>query len=56
MARRLLLGLCLALLAGRAGGDPDAPPGLDWLTDLEKAEKESRKTGRPIFVVFRCEH
>jgi hypothetical protein len=57
MARRLLiLGVGLALLAGRAGGGADTPLGDRWLTDLDRAERESRKTGKPLFVVFRCEH
>jgi hypothetical protein len=55
MARRLLLSVCCVLLVGRVGGGADAPA-QPWLTDLEKAEQESRKTGKPLFVVFRCEH
>jgi hypothetical protein len=27
-----------------------------WLTDWEVARTLARKTGKPIFVVFRCEH
>ena len=27
-----------------------------WLTDYEQARKEARAAGKPIFVVFRCEH
>jgi hypothetical protein len=49
---QLLLGLSLTLLAGHADGEP----GSLWMTDLAKAEKEARKTGNPLFVVFRCEH
>ena len=26
-----------------------------WLTDYEQARKEARASGKPIFVVFRCE-
>jgi hypothetical protein len=51
MARRLLqLTVCCAALAGRAAAEDR------WLTDLDRAERESRKTGKPLFVVFRCEH
>src|SRR5206468_1848041 len=54
MTRRLLLlTACVAALAGRVGGEPEPSR---WLTDLAKAEKESSKTGKPLFVVFRCEH
>jgi hypothetical protein len=54
MARRLLLlGVCFTVLAGRAVADDAADR---WLTDLDRAEQESRKTGKPLFVVFRCEH
>ncbi len=26
-----------------------------WLTKVEQAKAEARKTGKPIFLVFRCE-
>ena len=26
-----------------------------WLNNLETAREQSRRTGKPIFVVFRCE-
>jgi hypothetical protein len=32
-------------------GDPPR-----WLSDYEQARKEARSSGKPIFVVFRCEH
>lgn len=41
---------CLALLVA-----PVALPAA-WLDDLDAAKKLAQKTGRPIFVVFRCEH
>jgi hypothetical protein len=54
MARRLLLlGVCFTALAGQAAAGDAADR---WLTDLDRAERESRKTGKPLFVVFRCEH
>jgi len=40
----------LALLAILAAG---APPG--WHESLEPALKEARQTGKPIFLVFRCD-
>ena len=27
-----------------------------WLTDYAMARQAARDTGKPIFVVFRCEH
>lgn len=48
-----LLGVCLSLLAGEK---PDEPPAPHWFTDVAAAQKEAKKTGKPLFVVFRCEH
>jgi hypothetical protein len=46
---RTLLLSALALVAGPAPQDP-------WiLNDLPTAQAEARKTGKPIFAVFRCE-
>ena len=30
-------------------------PNKGWLSNLETAREQSRRTGKPIFVVFRCE-
>ena len=30
-------------------------PTKGWLGNLETAREQSRRTGKPIFVVFRCE-
>jgi hypothetical protein len=27
-----------------------------WLTDYDEARKVARKSEKPLFVVFRCEH
>jgi hypothetical protein len=27
-----------------------------WLTDYEEAKKLAQQQGKPLFVVFRCEH
>ena len=48
---RLALALTL-LLAPPAAADADGP----WMTDYEAARQLARRTGRPLFVVFRCEH
>lgn len=49
-----MLSLALAILAGPAPAD--APPSSRWLTDLRLAEQVAKRSCRPIFVVFRCEH
>jgi hypothetical protein len=41
------------LLAGAAGA---AEPAASWLHDLAEARAAARAAGKPIFVVFRCEH
>jgi hypothetical protein len=57
MTRRwLLLGVCLTLLAARLHGEAVQPASSPWLSDLAQAEKAAKKTGKPLFVVFRCEH
>jgi hypothetical protein len=35
---------------------PAAGAGPNWLTDLGQARRAARAAGKPIFVVFRCEH
>jgi hypothetical protein len=52
---RVLAGLVLAILPACA-----APPKLDpgrygWHADYAAASAEARRTGKPIFLVFRCE-
>ncbi len=32
---------------------PEAPR---WLSDWEEGRKEARTSGKPLFVVFRCQH
>jgi hypothetical protein len=32
-----------------------AQDGIRWLDNFEDAKKESRATGKPIFLEFRCE-
>ena len=31
-------------------------PAPRWLSDWEEGRKVARESGRPLFVVFRCEH
>jgi hypothetical protein len=47
---------CLALVSGAAQrpGRPDAAR-TGWLTSFEAGRTLARQTGKPLFVVFRCE-
>ena len=50
-----VLGLCClgpgAVPAREAEGN-----GPVWLTDYEQARKAAQASGKPVFVVLRCEH
>lgn len=58
---RFLIGGMLAVAAVLAGqnvtGQPQKvnPNQYGWLTNLEQAKSLAKKTGKPIFLVFRCE-
>jgi hypothetical protein len=53
-SRALLAGCCLLVVTGAVVAEPARRDG--WImNDLEAARTEARKTGKPIFVVFRCE-
>jgi hypothetical protein len=45
------VGLIVSLLAAEARGQAKAP---SWRTDYAAARAEARRTGKPLFVVFRC--
>jgi hypothetical protein len=45
-----LIGFACLLLSG---AEPNAPR---WLTDYGQALQLARSNGKPLFVVFRCEH
>lgn len=49
--------LLLAAFACTTGSLPDSASaqGPGWLTSLDEAQRQSAETGKPIFVVFRCE-
>jgi hypothetical protein len=49
-----MLHLTTALLLLAPLAAEEAKP--RWLTDYEQARKAARDSGKPIFVVFRCEH
>lgn len=48
----LLASVPCALLALARGQDA---PTIAWRTDLVAARAEARETGKPLFLVFRCE-
>lgn len=53
----VLAGLAVALVPATAAAAPPKPDPAryGWHADLGAAEAEARRTGRPIFLVFRCE-
>ena len=53
MTRSLFALLALPALAAAA---PKVDPAkFGWFTDYGAAKAEAKKTGKPIFLVFRCE-
>jgi hypothetical protein len=50
-----LVGLCC--LGGEQAARAETATGpARWLSDWEQGRKAARDSGKPIFVVFRCEH
>jgi len=47
----LILAGAMATHAHGVGQDQ-----TNWLTDYEQARKVARATGKPLFIVFRCQH
>lgn len=54
---RPLAGLAVLLAAASAPAQPTGrvAPTFGWHSDYDAARAEARKTGKPIFLVFRCE-
>jgi hypothetical protein len=54
---RLLTGLIVLLLsdAPAPAQTGQAAAKFGWHTDYDTAKAEARRTGKPIFLVFRCE-
>ena len=52
-----VLGLTVLMFAGSAEAEPvaQAAQKAGWLTDYQAARKLARETGKPLFVVFRCQ-
>jgi hypothetical protein len=54
---RFLAGLVLLAAPGLASAQPRKldPAKFGWLNDYAEARAEARRTGKPIFLIFRCE-
>jgi hypothetical protein len=55
---RTALPLGLAVLLGSPAFAQDARPvdgKITWLSNYEEGKKQARQTGKPLFIVFRCE-
>jgi hypothetical protein len=50
----VLSALLLTSGAASAAPKPDAAK-FGWYTDYTAAKAEAKRTGKPIFLVFRCE-
>ncbi len=51
-----ILGLCCLAGGGAAAETAKKPNAPRWLSDFEEGRKAARASGKPLFVVFRCEH
>jgi hypothetical protein len=54
---RVIAGLVVLCTAGAADAQPRKtdPAKFGWHTDYAAAKAEAKRTGKPIFLVFRCE-
>jgi hypothetical protein len=43
------------LLAGSVVAAPPRPQAFGWHTDYAAARAEAKRSGKPLFVAFRCE-
>jgi hypothetical protein len=51
-----VLGLSVALGGGHGKGPAaEVAKGPVWWRDYARARAEAKRTGKPLFVVFRCE-
>jgi len=60
-ARHLQPGIALSITLILAGAMATHAHGVgqdqtNWLTDYEQARKVARATGKPLFIVSRCQH
>jgi hypothetical protein len=53
----VLAGVLVCFGAGAVqGAEAEKAAGARWLSDWEEGRRAARTEGKPIFVVFRCEH
>ena len=53
---RLPIAAMMLLFVGTASAQPRGPAGaFGWHTDYAAGKAEAKRTGKPIFLVFRCE-
>lgn len=50
---RTVFGLSLLAFGGEVAGQ--APKQTGWFTDYQAARAAARSSGKPLFVVFRCQ-
>jgi hypothetical protein len=51
-----LIALCAATASAIEKPEPQPVDGkIKWVFDYEEGKRLSRETGKPMFVVFRCE-
>jgi len=55
MTRRLIGGVLLAGATAWLTGAGAADDGPRWINDFAEARAAARASGKPIFLVFRCE-
>jgi hypothetical protein len=58
MMHGAIAGLALLLFPAAADAQPRPRPDpakFGWHTDYDAAKAEAKRTGKPIFLVFRCE-
>ena len=54
MTMRITLAICL-LVAAPAFAQRVNPKATGWYSDYAAAKAEAKRTGKPLFVAFRCE-
>lgn len=55
LALPVLLALAVSLSGRPVAYSQEATGAISWRTDYEPARREAKQSGKPLFVVFRCE-
>ncbi len=55
MSVLLIGGACIAARGAEKPAQQDISGKIEWVYDYEEGRRASRETGRPMFIVFRCE-